>query len=138
MKSTKSNKTTQDKTNKCNKTKQIIIITRYPENGVLQDNTNTSTSVGFEVLTAMVMKSTIFWDITPCSPLNVNRRFGGTYYNSSPLSSLKDRHSLGVNILYFYILPSMIINNVHHWTNLPQRMMIFLISGVYRCFRAGR
>jgi hypothetical protein len=25
------------------------------------------------------IKSTIFWDITPCSPLNVNRRFGGTY-----------------------------------------------------------
>jgi hypothetical protein len=25
------------------------------------------------------MKSIIFWDITPCSPLSVNRRFGGTY-----------------------------------------------------------
>jgi hypothetical protein len=35
--------------------------------------------VGFEVLTAVAMKSTIFWDITPCSPLKVNRRFGGTY-----------------------------------------------------------
>jgi hypothetical protein len=23
------------------------------------------------------MKSTVFWDITPCSPLSVNRRFGG-------------------------------------------------------------
>jgi hypothetical protein len=34
---------------------------------------------GFEVLAAVVMKSTIFWDITPCSPLSVNRRFGGTY-----------------------------------------------------------
>jgi hypothetical protein len=22
---------------------------------------------------------TIIWDVTPCSPLNVNRRFGGTY-----------------------------------------------------------
>jgi hypothetical protein len=31
--------------------------------------------VGFEVLTAVVMKSTIFWDIKPCSPLSVNRRF---------------------------------------------------------------
>jgi hypothetical protein len=35
--------------------------------------------VGFEVLTAVVMKSSIFWDITPCSPLKVNQRFGGTY-----------------------------------------------------------
>jgi hypothetical protein len=35
--------------------------------------------VGFEVLTAVVMKNTIFWDMTLCSPLSVNRRFGGTY-----------------------------------------------------------
>jgi hypothetical protein len=52
--------------------------------------------VGFEVLTALVprfrrnlvlhfqgkyeysKKSCIFWDITPCSPLKGNRRFGGT------------------------------------------------------------
>jgi hypothetical protein len=27
---------------------------------------------GFEVLTAAVMKTTIFWDITPCGPLRVN------------------------------------------------------------------
>jgi hypothetical protein len=36
-------------------------------------------SVGFEVFTAVVMKSIIFWDMTLCSPLSVNRRFGGTY-----------------------------------------------------------
>jgi hypothetical protein len=35
--------------------------------------------VGFGVLTAVVMKTIIFWDITPRSPLNVNRRFGGIY-----------------------------------------------------------
>jgi hypothetical protein len=29
--------------------------------------------VGFEVLTVVVMKSTVFWDIKPCSPLKVNR-----------------------------------------------------------------
>jgi hypothetical protein len=34
--------------------------------------------VGFEVLTVVVMKSTIFWDITPCIQLKVNRRYGGT------------------------------------------------------------
>jgi hypothetical protein len=28
----------------------------------------------------VVMKSTIFWDITPCNPLKVERRFGGTYH----------------------------------------------------------
>jgi hypothetical protein len=37
------------------------------------------TYVVFEVLTAAVTKSTIFWDITPCSPLRVNWHFRGTY-----------------------------------------------------------
>jgi hypothetical protein len=35
--------------------------------------------VGFEVLKAVIMKGPIFWDITSCSPLKVNGRFGGTY-----------------------------------------------------------
>jgi hypothetical protein len=35
--------------------------------------------VGFEVLTAVVMNSIIFRDMTPCSPLSFNRRFGGTH-----------------------------------------------------------
>jgi hypothetical protein len=35
-------------------------------------------SVGFGVLTAIVMKSSIFWDITPCSQLKVDRRFGAS------------------------------------------------------------
>jgi hypothetical protein len=34
--------------------------------------------VGFEVFTAVVRKSCIFWYITSCSPLKVNWRFGGT------------------------------------------------------------
>jgi hypothetical protein len=34
---------------------------------------------GFGVLPAVDIKSTIFWDITQCSPLSVNRRFGETY-----------------------------------------------------------
>jgi hypothetical protein len=29
--------------------------------------------------TIYLLKSTVFWDITPCSPLKVNRRFGRTY-----------------------------------------------------------
>jgi hypothetical protein len=35
--------------------------------------------VEFEVFTAVVMKSIIFWDMTPCSPLSSTGRFGGTY-----------------------------------------------------------
>jgi hypothetical protein len=37
-------------------------------------------NVGFEVIIAVVMKSSVFWDITPYSPLKVNRRFRGTYW----------------------------------------------------------
>jgi hypothetical protein len=29
--------------------------------------------VGFEVLTPVVMRSTIYWDVTPCGPLKVSR-----------------------------------------------------------------
>jgi hypothetical protein len=33
----------------------------------------------FEVFTVVVMKSTIFWDMTPRSPLSFNLRFERTY-----------------------------------------------------------
>jgi hypothetical protein len=42
-------------------------------------NINYIKCVGFEVLTPMVVKSTIFWNIALCSPLKGNQRFGGTY-----------------------------------------------------------
>jgi hypothetical protein len=32
--------------------------------------------VVFKVLTPVIIKSSIFWDVTSCSPLKVNRRFG--------------------------------------------------------------
>jgi hypothetical protein len=35
--------------------------------------------IGFDVLTAVVMKSSVFWDITPCSSVKVNRHIGETY-----------------------------------------------------------
>jgi hypothetical protein len=39
----------------------------------------TLSCTGFEVVTEMIMKSIIFWSITRCSPLEVKRRFGGTF-----------------------------------------------------------
>jgi hypothetical protein len=38
---------------------------------------NNSCPVESEVLAVVVMKSSVFWDMTPCSPLKVNRCFGG-------------------------------------------------------------
>jgi hypothetical protein len=34
---------------------------------------------GFQILIAVFINTSIFWDITPCDPLKVNRRFGRTY-----------------------------------------------------------
>jgi hypothetical protein len=34
--------------------------------------------IGIEVLTAVVVESTIYWDIMPCGPLKVNRHLEGT------------------------------------------------------------
>jgi hypothetical protein len=34
---------------------------------------------GFEVLAAVVMKISVFWDMTPCCPLKVNRCYGWIY-----------------------------------------------------------
>jgi hypothetical protein len=36
--------------------------------------------VGFQILTAVLIRSAIFWDTTPCSPLKVNLRFGRIYH----------------------------------------------------------
>jgi hypothetical protein len=39
------------------------------------------------------MKSTIFWDITPCSPLKINGRFGGTcHFHLQGLRISRARH----------------------------------------------
>jgi hypothetical protein len=35
-----------------------------------------SSRESFEVLTAVVINSSVVWAVTPCSPLKVNRSFG--------------------------------------------------------------
>jgi hypothetical protein len=40
---------------------------------------NTIPLARFAIRTAVVMKSAVFWDITPCSPLKAYRRFGVLY-----------------------------------------------------------
>jgi hypothetical protein len=58
----------------------------------------TNISVGVEVLTAVVMKSSVFCDITPCSPLKVNQSFGGTcrlHLQDRRISQAKNQHETG-------------------------------------------
>jgi hypothetical protein len=38
------------------------------------------TFVGSEILTASTTKNTVFWDVTPCSLVEIYRRFGETYF----------------------------------------------------------
>jgi hypothetical protein len=58
----------------------VLLLDVKDEEENLVQRTNNEIPVGFEVFTAVVMKSIIFWDITPCSLLSFNRSFGGTYH----------------------------------------------------------
>jgi hypothetical protein len=56
--------------------------------------------VGFEVLTAVVMKSSVFWDarVTMCSLLGVDQSFGGTcrpHLQDRRVSQAKYQHETG-------------------------------------------
>jgi hypothetical protein len=44
------------------------------------------------------MNSSVFWDITPCSPLKVNRRFGGTcrlHLQGPRINHARNQHEAG-------------------------------------------
>jgi hypothetical protein len=47
-----------------------------PEKEIKETGVN---SVGFEVLTVLTVKSTIFWVAMPCSSIEVHQCFRGTY-----------------------------------------------------------
>jgi hypothetical protein len=56
-------------------TVSMIILPEY----TLHHREQCYSYVGFEIITAVIMKSIIFWNKMPWSPLSVNRGFGGTY-----------------------------------------------------------
>jgi hypothetical protein len=53
--------------------------------------------VGLEVLTEAIMKSTILWNITPYSPLKVDRHFEGIcrLYLQGRVSQARNQHEVG-------------------------------------------
>jgi hypothetical protein len=60
----------------------LLLLVRYNEDSLYFYTEyfkmrSTVKVVGFEVLIAVITKMPFFWDITLCSPLKVNRRFGG-------------------------------------------------------------
>jgi hypothetical protein len=50
----------------------------------------------------VAIKSPIVWDMTPCSPVKANRRFGGTYrlrLQRRRVSQARNKHKLGRNFI---------------------------------------
>jgi hypothetical protein len=57
--------------------------------------------VGFEVVTEVVMKSYIFWDVTLCNTLEVSRRFRGTdrlYFYGPRINQPRSQREAGSNM----------------------------------------
>jgi hypothetical protein len=69
--------------------------------------------VQFEVLTAVVMKSSIFWDITPCNPLKVTRCSSETSVDSQRITwhYIPEDRIFQLNYL-FIILLTVVIKNI--------------------------
>jgi hypothetical protein len=59
-----------------------------------------NTLVGLEVFTPVVIKSSVWWDIKPCSPLEINRRFGGACHlrlQVIRIKQVRNQHKAGSN-----------------------------------------
>jgi hypothetical protein len=89
-----------------------------------------SKNVGFEVLTAVVMKSSMFWDKTPCSALKVKRRFGGTcrlHLQGRRISQARSRPcSFACHLLLRWFLARLILRPRRWRRRVPQkRRLIF-------------
>jgi hypothetical protein len=69
-------------------------------------NEKTNTFLGFEVFTAVIMNSSVFLDITPCSPLTVNRRFGAIYRHHLQGRKLSQARNQREAACYFHTLVS--------------------------------
>jgi hypothetical protein len=51
----------------------VLAVTNSAQRGRIYEG-RVCLAIGFEVLTAVAMKSSVFWDITPGDPAKVNRR----------------------------------------------------------------
>jgi hypothetical protein len=68
----------------------VIIIIGHASNILLK-------YIQCEVFIAVAMKSSIFWDITPCSPKEVNRHFEGIYrlhVQGGRVSQMRNQHKV--------------------------------------------
>jgi hypothetical protein len=74
--------------------------------------------VGFYVLTAVGMRSPIFWDIAPCSPLKVNRRFRGICRLLLQGRGLNQTGFLICDYMALYPRQDSINSSIFHWDHI--------------------
>jgi hypothetical protein len=93
--------------------------------------TNCRVCARYEALTALVMKTFIFWDVMQCSPVQVKRRFGGTcrlrLQNWRWSASLKHSLSAACFIGFFSLLT--LQSWRRRWHGPPKRRLTF--TGVH-------
>jgi hypothetical protein len=75
---------------------------------VVFEPASTRDTHGYEILTAVFIKSSIFWDIAPCSPLKVNRLFGVTclHLHGWRISQVRNQREACSRILGQTVLPA--------------------------------
>jgi hypothetical protein len=94
-------------------------------------------SAGSEVLTVVVVKSSIFWDITPCSALKVNRRFGGIccpHFRGAKISRARNQHensnSSACHLLSDWYLAALVLRPWRWRQNIAPKCR-FTLNGLY-------
>jgi hypothetical protein len=99
--------------------------------------------IGFEVITAVTMKNSVFLDITLCSPMKVNQCFGGTYclhLQVWRISQARNQHEAGNKLSNCTKLASVV--KCSWWTSNPKRKYTtnqlhnffnHLISSLFNC-----
>jgi hypothetical protein len=77
----------------------------------------TSIYVEFEVLTAVIMKSIVIWDVIPYSPLEVNRRFGEAYrfHLQYRISRAIYHCESRIGCVYFFFYVYFLGSNIYGW-----------------------
>jgi hypothetical protein len=100
----------------------------------LDRNIDRTVLVGSEVLTPVVMKSSVFCNIMPCSPLKLNRHFGGTYRlhlqdrRIDRTRNQRDKRSRR----WWYVSPKRLLSLNGLRALISEKTILFILSEVYR------